>query len=148
MTAAAAHRRGGYRLATPAEWEWAGRAGADTPFECGQVDDAVLVRHAWYVHNQAAVGPAAQPTGLLKCNPLGLFDLHGNVSEATHPDVRAGREVVTVSAVTSLPMVGGTWNTTHRDLRFTDRPSGGLVENVYVTNGFRLARTLFPPADR
>ncbi|MCA9058291.1 MAG: SUMF1/EgtB/PvdO family nonheme iron enzyme, partial [Planctomycetaceae bacterium] len=69
--------RTGYRLPTEAELECAARAGAVTQFCCGDSED-LLHEYAWYVRNSEAL---RHPTGLLKPNDLGLFDVHGNVSE-------------------------------------------------------------------
>jgi serine/threonine protein kinase/formylglycine-generating enzyme required for sulfatase activity len=69
--------RTGYRLPTEGEWEYACRAGALTPFGCGSSPD-LLAKYAWTKTNSA---DKPQRVGLLKPNPLGLFDVHGNVME-------------------------------------------------------------------
>lgn len=69
--------RTGYRLPTEGEWEHACRAGTLTPFHFGSSQD-MLARFAWTKSNS---GDKAQRVGLLKPNPLGLFDVHGNVGE-------------------------------------------------------------------
>jgi serine/threonine protein kinase/formylglycine-generating enzyme required for sulfatase activity len=66
--------RTGYRLPTEAEWEFACRAGADTAFSFGEPEDLVA-KYAWYSANSFFMG---HPTGALKPNDLGLFDMHGN----------------------------------------------------------------------
>ena len=65
------------RLPTEAEWEYASRAGADTPYFFGS-DNSQLPSFAWCsVQRKDRV----QPVGRLQPNPWGLFDIYGNVSE-------------------------------------------------------------------
>ena len=66
-----------FRLPTEAEWEYASRAGAGTPYFFGS-DKSELPNYAWCsVQSQDHV----QPVGRLQPNPWGLYDIYGNVSE-------------------------------------------------------------------
>ncbi|HIA28117.1 MAG TPA: formylglycine-generating enzyme family protein, partial [Planctomycetes bacterium] len=77
------------RLATEAEWEYAARAGTDTPWFFG--DDAEdLEKFAWFFDNSAyddpdagypGLGAGYRKVGTLLANPWGLHDIYGNVAE-------------------------------------------------------------------
>jgi formylglycine-generating enzyme required for sulfatase activity len=67
----------GYRLPLEVEWEYAARAGAETSRAYGGADE-LLPAYAWYARNAEG---SVQPTGRLKPNDFGLFDMCGNVGE-------------------------------------------------------------------
>ncbi|MFY9224245.1 MAG: bifunctional serine/threonine-protein kinase/formylglycine-generating enzyme family protein [Blastocatellia bacterium] len=75
-----------YRLPSEAEWEYAARAGTTTPFSLGDTITTDLVNYNG--NNSYSAGPkgvyrrATTPVAhMVIANPLGLFDVHGNVWE-------------------------------------------------------------------
>jgi formylglycine-generating enzyme required for sulfatase activity len=97
-----------YRLPTEAEWEYACRAGTETPFYFGQTitpdlanyrgTDAGNINEKWFFSGTYDRGPKGiyrndiTPVDTFPPNAFGLYDLHGNVSEwcldAWHGDYR------------------------------------------------------------
>jgi len=68
-----------YRLPTEAEWEYACKAGSNSDYHFGD-DSSKLGEYAWYSDNSNG---SYHRIGTKKPNALGLYDMHGNVSEWT-----------------------------------------------------------------
>jgi serine/threonine protein kinase len=135
--------RGGYRLPTEAQWEFACRAGTQTEFWTG--NGTALLRHAaWFGRNE---GKRPHAVGELKSNPFGLFDMHGNVWEWCHDrwDPRYYEQFRHQPAVDPLgPSTGasrifrgGCWYDFHQDVYAANRHAATPLERGRVT-GFRL----------
>ncbi len=137
----------GYRLPTEAEWEFACRAGSQTPWTPETDLQPELV--GWSGDNS---GSRTHAVGELQPSPFGLFDMYGNVSEfvqdwwasdyysqfATSPAVNplgpeSGETVVSR---------GGGWTSA----RFSCRASQRFILNTKdatESSGFRLALTVY-----
>lgn len=66
-----------YRLPTEAEWEYAARAGSETPYPAGDEPES-LADFAWYDENSDYV---THKVGQKKPNAWGIHDMIGNVAE-------------------------------------------------------------------
>ncbi|MGW1259334.1 nSTAND1 domain-containing NTPase [Streptomyces sp. NPDC002513] len=135
----------GFRLPTEAEWEYACRAGTTTAYSFG-TDRRLIDAYAWTAANS---GLKTHEAGILRPNPAGLFDIHGQcwewcsdwyalygpAAEPNPPGPRSGDRRV---------LRGGCWNLGARYARSACRnahiPSN---RNYYIT--FRLALTIPEP---
>ena len=128
-----------YRLLTEAEWEYAARAGATTPYAFGAT---LSERLAQFSADRTA------PVGSFPPNEFGLSDMHGNVSEWVQDCWNGSYERAptdgsgwTTGECGRRVVRGGAWMHPQRYLRAAYRDANSSDARGYLL-GFRLARTL------
>ncbi len=139
----------GYRLPTEAEWEYACRAGTQTPFSSGSCLAAGV--EANYDGRLPYTGCAVEsfvgysvPVGSYSANVFGLYDMHGNEWEWSNDwygdYVGAVTDPVGPGTGSNRVIRGGYWFADARGCRSAYRgntdPSGALL-----TVGFRTVRS-------
>jgi formylglycine-generating enzyme required for sulfatase activity len=131
-----------FRLPTEAEWEYACRAGTQTPFYNGSTDDDTLVNLAWY--SPTSMGQT-RPVGGKAANALGFHDMLGNVWEWVSDRIGdySAEPKTNPSGPVSGPargFRGGAWNDVAYFVRSYVR-NGGAEGTTQSNIGFRVART-------
>ena len=138
----------GLRLPSEAEWEYACRAGTNTPYYTGD-SEADLGRAGWYAGNS---NDQLHPVGEKEPNRYGLYDMHGNVMEWVEDDWHGNYK--------GVPNGGRPWVDSPRGSRRVYRGGGWLRDAAarcrsayrnsgrpvirYSFLGFRLARSITP----
>lgn len=157
-------RRWGLELPTEAQWEYACRAGTGTRFSTG--DDVASLKGTANIGDMAYARAGGQnfagdfddgfvvmaPVGVLKANPFGLHDVHGNVWEWCL-DIHAKYERNPPRAGDGLRRSGegakrvvargGSFNLPPRNCRSSNRVSGDRQARLN-DYGFRPARDIQP----
>lgn len=106
-----------WRLPTEAEWEYACRAGTETPFFTGATLE-ISQANFLYAEDGSRVGPGELlPVGCYDANAFGLHDMHGNVSEWTSDNWRPSLASGAPEDPTRRVVRGGGWDYLPRMLR-------------------------------
>jgi eukaryotic-like serine/threonine-protein kinase len=121
--------RTGYRLPSEEEWECAARAGSQTAYFFGN-SPAHLAEYAWYVANAQE---HSWPVGRLRPNPLGLFDICGNVAEWCG---------LKNQATGTVAARGGYYRNPPRFANCASRSDEPAADSSYSYTGFRLFRVV------
>ncbi len=141
-----------YRLPTEAEWEYACRAGTESPFSFGSLADPTKGNFQGTYEPGVFTSRATdgidesygtRPVGSYEPNAFGLYDVHGNVAEWTldefwdrHPGGRVTDPVVRDGG-RGYTVKGGSWEDSADRVRSAAREgvSGSSVRNSV---GFRV----------
>ncbi len=142
-----------YRLPSEAEWEYAARAGAETPFSFGE---SISTRQANFngqypyagAQKERSVGKTL-PVGSFSPNGFGIFDAHGNVWEMAsdcwidgHKSNPAdGSSAGKGGGCAKHVLKGGAWNGGAWRTRSAHRKPAGIRQSDFDT-GFRVVREL------
>ena len=138
-----------YRLPSEAEWEFCCRAGSSAPFSTGE---RINVKEANYLYSDNGDRPGVgRPVavGSYPRNPLGLYDMHGNVRELVADVWHENYEGAPCDGSAWEPheaamwrvVRGGGWDARCRMLRAAHRDRVHHTQRL-INMGFRVACTL------
>ena len=131
----------GFRLPTEAEWEYACRAGTQTPFYNGSSNDSTVGTLAWYSSNTSG---QTRPVGGKAANAFGFHDMLGNVWEWVNDwygGYTAEAQTNPTGPVSALNRVqrGGSWWDSSLFVRSSTREAPAPWSRSWSL-GFRVAR--------
>ncbi len=143
----------GYRLPVETEWEYACRAGTQSPYYNGPARDlaAAQQRLKWIAWSRYSARGESHIVGTKQPNPWGLYDMLGNVWEwtwdwfAPYPVTRTwfyGPE----RGIQGRTIRGGGWYSGVTKLRASHRRDY-LPQDAWNMLGFRCARTVWVDND-
>lgn len=143
-----------YRLLSEAEWEYAARAGTDTPFWWGaSISDEQAQydgRHSYGGGPRGETQRSTVPVSCFEPNPWGLYNMHGNVWEWVEDIYHCNHEGAPRNGSARLDepfnlgsrtLKGGSWLDRPKRLRAADRQVSEPDDRAYCY-GFRVALTL------
>lgn len=152
--------RGGYRLLSEAEWEYAARADTPTPFVWGSdanggcafangADATARARYSTWSTSTCSDGALnTSAAGSYRANAFGLSDMIGNVWEGTQDCYAGSLDAVPsngsaneTGSCSDRVNRGGSWLSIPRYLRSAFR-NGDSPSDRFDYMGFRVARTL------
>jgi formylglycine-generating enzyme required for sulfatase activity len=142
-----------FRLPSEAEWEYACRAGAKTPFNFGETisteesnyDGAIAYGNG----PRGVCRQRAMQVGSFRANAFGLFDMHGNVWEWCADAWRENYDGAPVDGAAYIAgeservLRGGAWNSPPDRLRSAARSKGDPARRTNDI-GFRVAKSAPP----
>ena len=127
-----------FRLPTEEEWEYACRAGTDTPYYSGDTLPAGVARNQ---KTERILKKVSLEVGASQPNAWGLYDMHGNLEEWClddfHPTAQIGAAGLKVTR-------GGSHNTPEEFLR-SDARAAALPEDFHSQIGFRIVEEISLP---
>jgi formylglycine-generating enzyme required for sulfatase activity len=136
----------GFRLPTEAEWEYACRAGTQTPFYNGSMDDNTVETLAWFFYNTCSGGSGcgSRAVGGKAANGFGLYDMLGNVWEWVndwYDTYQSSAQTNPTGPVDALYRVvrGGSYSYDTSHVRSSNR-YGATPGGTSLDIGFRVAR--------